>query len=90
MFLSPNLAGAMPLANGAMFGLLRTQFRVYYLGLKGIRLVVSGVKERLRQWHEFCSSYGHQETLVNLSLKSCAISGKKLSCSVLDFNLGSL
>ena len=50
MFLSPNLAGAMPLANGAMFGLLRTQFRVYYLGLKGIRVVViKGVDKKMTQ-----------------------------------------
>ena len=40
---SPNLAGALQ-ANGAMFRLLRTQFRGYYLGLKWIRGVVSGVK----------------------------------------------
>ena len=40
---SPNLAGASQ-ANGAMLRLLRTQFRVYYLGLKCIRGVVSGVK----------------------------------------------
>ena len=40
---SPNLAGACQ-ANGAMFRLLRTQFRGYYLGLNWIRGVVSGVK----------------------------------------------
>ena len=33
-----------PLANGAMFRLLRTHFRFYYLGLKWIWGVVSGVK----------------------------------------------
>ena len=41
--LSPNLAGASQ-ANGAIFRLLRTQLRVYLLGLKWIRGVVSGVK----------------------------------------------
>ena len=41
--LSPNLAGPSK-ANGAMFGHLRTQLSVYNLDLKGIRVVVSGVK----------------------------------------------
>ena len=41
--MSPNLAAASQ-ANGAMLGLLRTQFRVFYFGLKGIRVLVSGVK----------------------------------------------
>ena len=35
MFLIPNLAGASQ-ANGAMVRLLRTQFRVFYFGLKGL------------------------------------------------------
>ena len=40
---TPNLAGASK-ANGAMFRLLRTQFRVYYLGLKMITVVINGAK----------------------------------------------
>ena len=35
MFLSLNLAGAMPLAYGAMFRLLRTQVRVFTGGCMG-------------------------------------------------------
>ena len=43
MLSSPNLVGNSQ-AIGAMLRFLRTQFRVYYLGLKCIRGVVSGVK----------------------------------------------
>ena len=49
---SPNLAGAnlANQANGAMLGLLRTQFRDFYLGWKWIRGVVSGVKGLIGPW----------------------------------------
>ena len=39
MFVIPNRAGA----NQCMFELLRAQFRVYYLGLKGIKGLLVGL-----------------------------------------------
>ena len=43
MLIIPNLAGASQ-ANGAMLRLLRTSFRVFYLGLKWNKGVVNGVR----------------------------------------------